>query len=611
MLKTGGMYIVRDFIAAPWPNYVYLDLKTDDGIAGSSFAAECSSVGLFKNFVERFQCRAYPKGGIEQDVFDQGEIKPGWQRFLVPGRIAQEFILRRNYTKRWSEEMKEEYTYASQGEFEEMFAKRGLRLIVAQEVHNPWIRANWFEGKFAVSDLAGNHLSFPPTNFLIVGEKVAPGAGVRLAETSSKKIDEPQYLTRRCFKLSDGTSGRVFDVIGRPKSTTDFLAYYQDSLQDGLKVLVKSGYPRPLLRSCNKDSNLDNATTGGYTLEALNFVSEETSEKGLTEGFATCSGMAVGSYTLDEPKYPAYFPSPGTSDEAVTVRNVRLTEVPSEGVSLPRRTPFTTSGELKLVDSRQALRAFQVGGMSDPRLEINLYRLHLDRGISVGSWIGPEVKPTAQSLTFPLHLTAAEELLSEKRAIFTEVPVEQSQSFFEMYSSVFTEYDQTDAAVSSSELEYVVPRLYSSNTATVVPYAKLEDGRVVIFIENRDLPGVQLKTGSSAITALPAFRLDNRTTTIDQMVGEATGRMLIDFGVKFKAPPSPLGGKVNPSLGMSPETVHIVAGEVDLNAARPTNSKGQLRAVLLSDLLANQHLITDAQLLTGVLRLGHALGQIA
>jgi hypothetical protein len=201
--------------------------------------------------------------------------------------------------------------------------------------------------------------------------------------------------------------------------------------------------------------------------------------------------------------------------------------------------------------------------------------------------------------------------LSEKRAIFTEVPVEQSQSFFEMYSSVFTEYDQTDAAVSSSELEYVVPRLYSSNTATVVPYAKLEDGRVVIFIENRDLPGVQLKTGSSAITALPAFRLDNRTTTIDQMVGEATGRMLIDFGVKFKAPPSPLGGKVNPSLGMSPETVHIVAGEVDLNAARPTNSKGQLRAVLLSDLLANQHLITDAQLLTGVLRLGHALGQIA
>lgn len=610
MLKPGGMYIVRDFIAAPWPHHVYLDLKTTDGSAEGSFK-ELSSVALFKHFTANFICRAYPQGDIDRDVFDQGKPRSGWQRFLVPARIAQEFILRRKYTERWLDEMKEEYCYASQSEFEEMFAARGLRLIVAQEVHNPWIRANWFEGNYTVSNLAGNRLPFPPTNFLIVGEKVAPGSGVRIAETASSRLDEPEYLIHRCFKAINGDANRVFDVIGRPKSTTDFLAYFEDSAQGGLKVLVKSGYPRPLLRSSNKSVNLDNAGTGGYTLEALNFVSEETSNEKLASGFSKCSGITDGSYTLDQSSYPPYFPSPGTSDEAVSVRNVRLSRIPQDGMALPSRTPFTTSGELRLLDSRQALRAFQVGGMSDPRLEINLYRLHLDRGVSVGSWIGPQINPAPQSVTTPIEISSAEELLRQRRVAFKEVPAEESQSFFAIHSGLFTEYDQSGSSVGVSKLEYVIPRRYSSNTATIVPYAKLDDGRIVVLLEDRDLPGVQHSTGSSAITTLPGFRLDKRTTTIDEMVGEVVGRTLVDFGIKYRVPPVVLGGKFNPSLGFSPETVHMLAGEVDLSAVRPSNSAGRLHTVLLADVLANQHLITDAQLLTGVLRLGHATGVIA
>lgn len=610
MLKTGGMYIVRDFIAAPWPQHVYLDLKSDDGTVDGPFARR-SSVALFKHFTENFQCRAYPNGGIDRDTFELGELRPGWQRFLVPGRIAQEFILRRQYTKRWMDEMKEEYTYASQSEFEEMFAKRGLRLIVAQEVHNPWIRANWFEGNYTVANMAGNCLSFPPTNFLIVGEKVGPGLGVRIKETATSRIDQPRYLTRRCFKRTDGDSPQVFDLIGRPGNTTDFLPYFEDPSQDGLKVLVKSGYPRPLLRSDNKNNNLDNATSGGYTLEVLNLVSDATSDEELSKGFSECSGLAPDRFTLHESGYPAYFPSPGTSDEVVSVRRVKLGTLPAEGVSLPRRTPFSTSGELRLMDSRQALRAFQVGGMSDPRLEINLYRLHLDQRVPVGRWIGLDIKPTLQGSALLKEIGSAKELLQRKRRIFSEVPLHESPEFFELYAGLFTEYDQSGKIVGNSELEYVVPRRYSSNTATVIPYAKLEDGRVVVFLEDRDLPAVQVKTDSSSILTLPAFRLDKRTTTTDEMTGEVVGRMLTDFGVSFVRPPAQLGGKLNPSLGFSPETVYMLAGEVNLSAGRPSNSKGQLHAVLLQDILENQHSFTDAQLLTGVLRLAHSLGEIS
>jgi hypothetical protein len=110
---------------------------------------------------------------------------------MVPGHIAQEFILRRNYTDRWEEELREEYSFCSQREFEELFSSRGLRLISAQEIHNPWIVNNWFEGKFRISDCAGNLLPFPPTNFIIVGEKTREGAGVLIREAQTRTIGQP------------------------------------------------------------------------------------------------------------------------------------------------------------------------------------------------------------------------------------------------------------------------------------------------------------------------------------------------------------------------------------------------------------------------------------
>src|SRR5262249_2960721 len=151
------------------PESVYLDLPTRDG-AASGAPKELSGAALFEEFTRTFKSSRYPEGGMDKVVEKVGEIERGWVRFKVPLRDAAEFILRRHYTNRWREELREEYIYWDQKKAEEELAKRDLRVISAHEIHNPWIIENHFKGQLRLCGLNGEHVEFPATNFLAVGE---------------------------------------------------------------------------------------------------------------------------------------------------------------------------------------------------------------------------------------------------------------------------------------------------------------------------------------------------------------------------------------------------------------------------------------------------------
>jgi ubiquinone/menaquinone biosynthesis C-methylase UbiE len=608
MLKPGGKYIVRDFISAQWPRHVFLDLPSRDGTESGPYA-NLSTASLFTDFVKNFRCREFPEGNISLAVFDRGDVEPGWRRFMVPSHIAQEFILRRNYCERWEEEMPEEYSYRTQPEFEDMFAERGLRLITAQEIHNPWIERNWFDGKFRISDFAGNLLPFPPTNFIIVGEKVREGEGVLIRERSVRQTDQPVFLERTSFRSRNGSDSAIFDVISRPGQSTDFLAYHEDLQRNEITILVKAGYPRPILNAGKKSHNLDNATTGGYTLETVTAALPQAREEEATAAFADRTGLDPSEFSLEKRPHMPYFPSPGTSDETVEVRRVRLARKPDSRQSGGNHSRLATSGELRGIDSRQTLRAFQVGGMSDPRLEINIYRLHLERSVSVGTWIGASVPSLPQLSAQSVGVESVKNLLSQRRAPFEPVPQPEEISFFSIYSGTFEEVDAGGQPLANVTLEYIVPSHHSTNTATLLPFARISPDDVLVFVEERDFPAVQKRTGNSALITIPGFRLDPRTTTVDQMIGEIRARAYMEFGIEAQGKPVLLGGKYYPSIGFSPETAYPYAVEVDLSAQRPENASSHLTPVLLRDLLRNQHLIQDAHLLTSLFRLSHALGE--
>jgi SAM-dependent methyltransferase len=156
-LREHGMLIVRDFVD-PGDGDVLLDLSPDDA-------------ALFIQFSREFR-KLSNSPGFQFEQIDA-------VRFRVTKTIAAEFVLRKDYRRDWDTEILEEYTYMTQAEFEATFARLGLRIVASIPLWNPWIVRNRFEGKFVMRDLAGEELEFPPTNYLIAGEKVGAVEGVR------------------------------------------------------------------------------------------------------------------------------------------------------------------------------------------------------------------------------------------------------------------------------------------------------------------------------------------------------------------------------------------------------------------------------------------------
>ena len=190
-LKTGGVIIIRDFVIPDGPERVRLDLPASDGSEAGE-VAELSTAALFERFAREWH------GSVNRDApvpFERSESpRAGFVRYEVALRAAAEFVLRKDYRADWATEVLEEYTYLSQSQFEESFRSLGLRVVTSRPLWNPWIVQNRFEGKFHLSDLGGNTLPFPPTNYLIVGEKVRAGSGVELFERQSRTIDRKSVV---------------------------------------------------------------------------------------------------------------------------------------------------------------------------------------------------------------------------------------------------------------------------------------------------------------------------------------------------------------------------------------------------------------------------------
>src|SRR4029079_7189844 len=153
---------------------------------------ELSTAALFEVFTEQWRSSVNPRSPVQ--FIETTCPLSGFRRFEVTLRVAAEFVLRKDYRADWETEVLEEYTYMSQSQFENAFRSRGLRIVTSRPLWNPWIVQNRFQGKFQLLDLDGRVLPFPPTNYLIVGEKVADDDGVELVETTSASLPTPDFL---------------------------------------------------------------------------------------------------------------------------------------------------------------------------------------------------------------------------------------------------------------------------------------------------------------------------------------------------------------------------------------------------------------------------------
>jgi ubiquinone/menaquinone biosynthesis C-methylase UbiE len=588
-LKMHATLIVRDFLA-PEPGDAWLDVPADDGDA-SSDPRSCSTAALLERFASEWRSLSKQPGFAL--TLEAVTPRPGWRRYRLDKRHATEFVLRKDYREHWAAEVKEEYTYYSQTEFEAVFASLGMRVLASTPLSNPWIVHHRFEGKLALREPGGALLPWPPTNYLIAGEKVPAGEGVRFREAPSD--EPPRYLEMTHYQ--DRRDGSVRDLVRRPYVTVDIIPFFET--ERDLHVVARMSYPRPVLASRGARS-LDGSRPPHYVTEPLNVLLTdrslgETVERILTEQAAIPPGTLRGFHAGT-----TYYPSPGGTQEEVRSVFVRVDPVLVRE-NVPNLSGFSTSGRIRAIAAEQVLRASQVGALPDARLEIAVYDLFARQRRKPSAWIGDEL---ALAETGPLRRVTDLQRLSERppRRTYERVGAAKSARFLVVQRSLFEELDATGEVVAAQTLEYVLPARHSVNTLACAVLARRGDA-VFLGVVDDDLPAAQCFVGNSELLVAPAWRVLRDILSKSEAQAWVLQQLTETYGVAVGRTID-LGGPYYPSAGMSPEVVHPIAVETlsDGPAGEP------LHFVPLASIAANPHALLDGHLRIVALRAAHALG---
>src|SRR5262245_4489341 len=544
-LRVGGVIIIRDFVIPDGPKQVHLDLPSTDGLEQGP-VKELSTSALFLQFARGFRSSVNPSGPVPHQMI--GPAASGRIRYRLGLRAAAGFVLRKDYRADWDTELIEEYTYMSQREFENEFRKRGLRIVASMPIWNPWIVKNRFEGRFELRSLAGESLPFPPTNYLIVGEKVTRGSGVALVEARNSEIPRPAFLGLKHYL--DKATGHIYELAERPNSTIDLLPWFDYGGQ--IFVLAKKDFPRPIVNAASDQPGLEGAALSGYITEPISAIVEERdrSEDTVKRILLERARLAADEIIQVSPEFK-YFTSPGGVDELVTSQHVQIAAEHRPHVDISNYPGFTSAGFVREMDAAQTLRACQVGGMFDARLEINIYRLLSGLALSPGPWIGASVQLTEQTVTGLSAATASSALATERRAAFEEVADNREPCFLSLREAAFEEVDGAGSPLAEVRFEYVLPKVLSRNTVVTMPVAKTPDG-IYTALEHRDLPAVQRFTGSSTISTVPAWRLPRAIKHRSEIPEFLSTVMARDFGIGIRGCWE-LGGPYYPTPGITPE----------------------------------------------------------
>ena len=590
-LKPGGVIIIRDFVIPDGPEYVFLDLPANNG-KDSGTIKELSTAALFRVFAKQWRSSINPNSEVS---FIQGRSPyEGFVRFEVTLRVATEFVLRKDYRADWDTEVLEEYTYLTQQEFQTAFRSRGLRIVTSRPLWNPWIVENRFQGKFHLSNLEQDRLPFPPTNYLIVGEKISAHDGVALIESASKQVSQPKFLSLTAHRHKE--TNEVFELVERPHQTVDILPWFADAESGQLFVLAKKDFPRPLINAATEQPRLAKAVHSGYVTEPISAIADpvyfnDTVAQLLSEraNLAKDDLISVG-----EPFN--YYTSPGAVNEVVNACLVQIRPKPSFSNLFPNYTSFASAGTVRELDAQQVLRACHVGGMFDARIEINIYRLFHEQGRKPGPWIGAPIKLNEQAVTYPEKI-----LKMDPAAAFVSCELPADETFLLLKEGVFDECDSSDKVLARVNFEYVIPKTLSLSTATALPVCRTTAG-VFVGVERRDLPAVQEFSGSSRITTVPAWRLPQTLKHISDVPEFVAEGMSRDFSVQV-IKSWELGGSYFSTPGVTPEVVYPYVVEVDGSDL----SVSSLTFIRLDQLCNNFAVINDAHLLVAAYRLRHAI----
>lgn len=600
-LADGGVLIVRDFLD-PGAREIFLDLPANDGASDADDLRALSTAALFEKFAQEFRPLSNAPGfALARETENLTELRAGFIRYRISLKLATEFILRKDYREDWATEILEEYAYFTQSQFEQVFADLGMRPLASTPIRNPWIVRNRFENRCELRALSGERLEFPATNYLIVGEKVGPREGVRFEEL--EPADPIGFLQMEHYR--DLRDGRILDLVRRPGRTLDVIPWFL--ADDDCFVLARKSYPRPITAhlAARGLQTLDERRICGYVSEPIVVIQDDRPIGSAVESALQRLAGIKSADILNFREGSAYYPSPGGVEEEVQSALVQ-TRPNFAADAAGNESGFSGAGRIRAIEARQLLRAAQVGGLPDARLELNVYHLLRMLKRSAGPWIGEAIQRRPVDNASGSHgrrvITIEELLAGPRRRIFRKAGPGAHGNFLELRAAHFGEYNAAGQLLARQVREFVTPAplsLFTLSTAIL----SFEGDRTLLGIDDSDLPAAQAFNGNSNLPVTPAWRAPHSLPSLTPARAWLRERLRAEYGLET-GEMWELGGPYLPSPGLTPEVVYCIAVE----ARAQTRGLRELAWIDLADFAENFTELRDGHLRIAGLRAAHALG---
>jgi hypothetical protein len=583
VLLPGGNYASRDFTSPFWPDKVRIKLPTasesGDGPYGKYSRAE-----LFEVYARELKTKDFPDG-VTYDEIPSSEL--GWREFELNGIAAANFILRMEYRRNWTAELKEQYLYWNLDERVAALETAGLRVDYAAEVDNAWIYLNWWKDRLSVSDAQGRPIDLPPTNMILFAVKPGPKdpRSLEIVAVETRPGSDAFPL----ISYEHKASGMVWDTVHVEGETQQFIPYATDA-EGNPFVYVPRRTEKPALLRYAAQSETFRIRYGGYVSEGLSMLTADDAQSGVEASFTTLWHEAGGTDVIGMTNGGAFLPTPGISDERVTTRYVAVDPARESGID---------DGKFQRMELKQLIGAGNVGSVPDGRLETAAYALALKTGTKLLPWFNgvlPATDQDASSLSLSPHYPAP-------HGPDAFVPTESHAGFGETVTLKLKRTEH-DGAASEFTREYLEPARRSLDTFSVIPYVR-SGGKILVGLESRDLPTFQARGLPSHVAVIPAWRLPRGLGSKGDATRWLKDKMIGDFDI-FTRHVTPLGEGYFPSADTTPEKVTPFAVELDANRA-----PRDLTFVPLDELIGDIESIPDLHTRIAVFRLAHATGLLA
>lgn len=583
VLLPGGNYASRDFTSPFWPDKVRIKLPTAPETGNDPYG-KYSRAELFEVYALELKTNDFPNG------VDYAEIPSSdarWREFEMNGVAAANFILRMEYRRNWTAEIKEQYLYWNLDERVAALEAAGLRVDYAAEVDNAWIYLNWWKDRLGVSDTQGRPIDLPPTNMILFAVKPGPNDPRSLEITATESHPGSDAFPLVSYAHED--SGAIWDTVHVAGETQQFIPYESDA-EGNAFVYVPRRAEKPALLHYAARSETFHVRYGGYVSEGLSTLTEDNAQASAESSFAALWRGVGGTGFTKMMNGGAFLPTPGISDERVTTRYVAID---------PARAGGIDDAKFQRMELKQLIGAGNVGSVPDGRLEAAAYALARTTGTRLLPWFNGSL-PSSDQDASALRVSPRYPAPNGPDAFS---PTRTHAGFGETLALKLkrTEYD---GKASEFAREYLAPARHSLDTFSVIPYVRA-DGKILVGLESRVLPTFQARGMPSRVAVIPAWRLPRGVKSKGAATRWLKDRMIGDFDL-FTRHVTPLGEGYFPSADTTPEKVTPFA--VELDAGRVPR---ELTFVPLDELIENVESIPDLHTRIAVCRLAHAMGMFA